>query len=159
MNLTRVKRTTSDDPDFKALVKELDKDLRIINGEVMDVYDQHNIIEAIETVIIIYLDNEPVACGCFKQYAGDTIEIKRMYVKPHARGMGLSKTTLLQLEEWAKELGFTCSLLETGARQTEALGLYNKVGYVQIPKYEPYVDLPDSICFRKYLQAIATPQY
>jgi putative acetyltransferase len=151
MNLTRLKRTTSTDPDFNALVKDLDNDLRIRNGVVMDIYDQYNKIEAIDTVIVMYLDNEPVACGCFKPFATDTIEIKRMYVKPHARGMGFSKTILSQLEEWAKELGFTYSVLETGSKQTEALGLYPKVGYVQIPKYGPYVDLPDSICFRKPL--------
>jgi putative acetyltransferase len=151
MNLTRIKRTTSADPDFNALVKDLDNDLRVRNGVVMDIYDQYNKIEAIDTVIVMYLDNEPVACGCFKPFTADTIEIKRMYVKPHARGMGFSKTILSQLEEWAKELGFTYSVLETGSKQTEALALYPKVGYVQIPKYEPYVDLPDSICFRKPL--------
>jgi putative acetyltransferase len=42
-------------------------------------------------------------------------------------------------------------VLETGSRQTEALGLYKKMSYENIPKYEPYVDLPDSICFKKKL--------
>ena len=151
MNLTRFKRTTSIDPDFKALIEDLDSDLRIRNGLMMDIYDKYNKIEAIETVIIAYLDNEAVACGCFKAFAADTIEIKRMYVQQHARGMGLSKRILSQLEEWSTELGFTYSVLETGSKQTEALSLYPKAGYVQIPKYGPYVDLPDSICFGKSL--------
>ena len=151
MNSAYFKRTTRDDRDFSALVKNLDKDLRIRNGLIMDIYDQYNKIEAIDTVIVAYLDNEAVACGCFKLYAADTIEIKRMYVKPQARGMGLSKEILSKLEEWATELGYTYSVLETGSKQTEALSLYPKAGYKQIPKYGPYVDLPDSICFRKSL--------
>jgi putative acetyltransferase len=151
MNSAYFKRTTSDDPDFSVLIKDLDDDLRIRNGLIMDIYDKYNKIEAIDTVIVAYLDSEPIACGCFKPFAADTIEIKRMYVKPQARGMGFSKKILSQLEEWAAELGFTYSVLETGSKQTEALGLYPKAGYEQIPKYGPYVDLPDSICFRKSL--------
>lgn len=146
-----LKRTNSADHDFRTLVAELDADLRLRNGEIMDIYDQHNIIEQIDTVVIAHLNNEPAACGCFKYYNEQAVEIKRMFVRPHARGRGLSRKVLTELEQWAKELGYTRTVLETGSKQVEALSLYPKAGYQLIPKYGPYVDLPDSICFSKQL--------
>jgi len=147
----QLKHTQSTDPDFKLLVKELDAGLRVTNGDMMDVYDQHNIIESIDTVVIAYLDETPVACGCFKPFDSDAVEIKRMFVRPEARGKGISAMVLQELENWTKSLGYNATVLETGLRQIEAQGLYKKAGYMTIPKYGPYVDLPDSICFRKSL--------
>jgi putative acetyltransferase len=146
-----IKRTQSTDSDFKLLVKELDAGLRITNGQMMDIYDQHNIIDSVDTVVIAYLDETPVACGCFKPFDSNAVEIKRMFVRPVARGKGISAIVLHELENWAKSLSFGYTVLETGSRQVEALGLYKKSGYVPIPKYGPYVDLPDSICLRKQL--------
>lgn len=150
-NAIQLKRTTSADPYFRALVKELDHDLRIRNGDVMDIYDQHNIIEQLDTVVIVYLDDVPVGCGCFKPFDADAVEIKRMFVQQGARGKGISAKVLTELETWARELGFAYTVLETGSKQVEALGLYPKAGYVLTANYGPYTDLPDSICFRKAL--------
>lgn len=146
-----LKRTTSDNADFRLLIKELDADLRQRNGEIMDIYDQHNIIEQIDTVVIAYAGDEPAGCGCFKDYDAETVEVKRMYVRPAYRGNKISAKILTELEAWAREFGYTSTVLETGSRQNEALGLYQKSGYVSIPKYGPYIDLPDSICFQKTL--------
>ena len=151
MNPIHLIRTNSDNTDFRTLVSELDADLRRRNGEMMDIYDQHNIIEKIDTVVIAYLDNKPTGCGCFKLYDTEAVEIKRMFVRPEARGNKISKMILNELEDWARSLGFKHTVLETGAKQVEALGLYPKAGYKPIPKYGPYVDLPDSICFKKAL--------
>lgn len=151
MESLHLKRTTSFDPDFRTLINELDADLRDRNGEVMDIYDQHNIIEQIDTVVIAYLEDKPAGCGCFKSYDTETVEVKRMFVRPQGRGKGLSLKILTELERWALDLGFQYTILETGSKQTEALGLYHKAGYIEIPKYGPYVDLPDSICFHKSL--------
>lgn len=151
MNTVHLKRTTSANPDFRTLVNQLDHDLRIRNGEMMDTYDQFNIIENIDTVVVAYLDEAAVACGCFKPFDNQALEIKRMFVRPTARGKGISIRILHELESWARELGFTYTVLETGSKQVEALHLYPKAGYQTIPKYGPYVDLPDSICFQKEL--------
>jgi putative acetyltransferase len=152
MNTIILKRTNSDDPDFRNLVNQLDADLRDRNGEMMDIYDQHNVIEKIDTVVIAYLNDKPAGCGCFKPFDHEAVEVKRMFVQPTARGNGISKKVLTELETWARQLGFSYTVLETGAKQVEALSLYPKAGYQSIPKYGPYVDLPDSICFRKSLK-------
>jgi putative acetyltransferase len=146
-----LKRTNSDDVDFRVLVAQLDADLRQVNGEMMDIYDQHNVIEKIDTVVIACLNNEPVGCGCFKPYDANAVEIKRMYVQAAHRGKGISKTILAELESWAKELGYKATVLETGTRQVEGIALYTKAGYKPIPKYGPYIHLPDSLCFKKAL--------
>lgn len=144
-------RTNSDHAHFRKLVGELDADLRARNGDMMDIYDQHNIIEHNDTVVIAYLDDEPAGCGCFKLYDAESVEIKRMFVRSAARGYGISKQVLTELENWARELGFSSAVLETGSLQVEALALYNKAGYQSIPQYGVYVGLPDSVCFKKSL--------
>jgi GNAT superfamily N-acetyltransferase len=151
MKTIRLIRTTSDNTDFRNLISQLDTDLRARNGELMDIYDQHNVIEKIDTVIVAYLNNEPAGCGGFKPFDGDTVEVKRMFVRPIARGNGISIKVLNELEAWAHSLGHKYTVLETGAKQVEALSLYPKAGYASIPQYGPYVNLPDSICFRKVL--------
>ena len=67
------------------------------------------------------------------------------------RGKGLSKIILNELEKWAVEDGFLASVLETGALQHEAIGLYQQHGYQEIDNYGEYQHLVDSICFRKEL--------
>jgi GNAT superfamily N-acetyltransferase len=151
MNAIHLTKTNSNDPDFRKLIQELDADLRSRNGELMDIYDQHNVIEKIDTIVIAWLNDEPVGCGCFKPFDGTSVEIKRMFVKPEARGNKISARILKELEDWAQGLGFGYTVLETGSKQVAALGLYQKTGYTLIPNYGPYVDLPDSICFRKVL--------
>jgi len=146
-----LKRTNSADSDFRFLVNQLDAELREMYADLMNTYDQHNVIELIDTVIIGYLNNQPGACGCFKPFDTGAVEIKRMFVAKDARGKGISKLILDGLENWAKELGFNYTVLETGTKNLAAMALYQKSGYVNIPNYGPYVNLPDSICFRKTL--------
>ena len=146
-----LKHTNSTDPDFRFLIRMLDAELRVMYNELMDTYDQHNVIEQIDTVVIAYIDDTPIGCGCFKAFDKEAVEIKRMFVHPAVRRQGISKFILAGLEAWAKESNFTYTILETGTKNVEALKLYQNAGYVTIPKYEPYVNLPDSLCFRKMI--------
>lgn len=144
-------RTASSHADFQLLIHELDVDLRQRNGDIMDIYDQHNKLELLDTAVIIYLNDIPVCCGCFKSYDEEAVEVKRVFVREQARGKGISKLLMQELERWAVELGFRKTVLETGSQQQEALGLYQRLGYKRIPSYPPYTDLPDSVCFEKEL--------
>jgi len=146
-----VQRTNSNDADFRLLTAELDQDLRERNGDVMDLYDEHNVIQHTDNVVLGYIDGEIAGCGCFKEAFNDAAEIKRMYVRKGFRGNGLSSTMLQELEQMAIEQGYTYTILETGNKQVEAQGLYHRAGYSIMPNYGPYADLPDSICFKKRL--------
>jgi len=101
-----IKRTHGADPDFQLLIAELDHELWNELKEDQATYDQYNKVPGIRTALVLYINETPVACGCFKQYGDDTVEIKRMFVKKEFRGRGLSTIILKELEEWAMQAGF-----------------------------------------------------
>jgi GNAT superfamily N-acetyltransferase len=150
----KITKTNSENLDFLVLISDLDKTLWERYPELKSNYWGNNIIEFNPNVVIIYLNNKPVACGCFKKYDDKTIEIKRMFVSPDARGLGLAQQILSELELWAYQLGFSSSVLETLYKQQEAIGLYQKVGYGIVDNYEPYVGLANSVCMKKKLNQI-----
>ena len=145
----KIVKTTSENPDFVNLISALDKSLWERYPELKSDYWGNNILEINPNVVILYLEDKPVACGCFKKYDKNTIEIKRMFVSPDVRGIGLAQTILLELEAWAHDLGYSFSVLETLNKQKEAIALYQKTGYAIVENYEPYVGLENSICMRK----------
>jgi putative acetyltransferase len=146
-----IKRTSNTHRDFLTLTRELDAELRGIYGSLQAVYDQHNVIDPIDTAIVGYRDAKPVACGCFKTIDAECVEIKRLYVKPNFRRQGFSSIILKALEAWAAELGYTGALLETGKGQPEAIGLYRKFGYQLIENYGPYLGMKNSLCMHKHI--------
>ena len=142
-------RTDSDHRDFISLVRLLDADLAKRDGDEHSFYAQFNKIDKIKHAVVLYEDEKPVACGAIKQYAEDTMEVKRMYTLPVCRGKGIATTVLNELEKWAAELGYTKCILETGKRQPEAISLYTKNGYMLIPNYGQYAGVDNSVCFEK----------
>jgi len=145
-------RTTSGNPDFSKMVNALDEDLYKRNGDSQAQYEQYNQIDKIKHAIVIYAEGNPVGCGCFKRFDTETIEVKRMFVKPEMRGKKISAGLLQELENWALEEGYSKAVLETGIRQAEAQGLYTKFGYFRIENYGQYLGMEDSICYRKELK-------
>jgi GNAT superfamily N-acetyltransferase len=132
-------------------VKELDADLKIRDGEDHAFYSQYNKSDNIKYVIVAYGNDTPVGCGAIKEYAPDTMEIKRMYVLPSKRGQGIASIILIELENWASELGYKKCVLETGKKQPEAIRLYTKNGYTLIPNYGQYIGMENSVCYEKEL--------
>lgn len=147
----QIKRTNSNDIDFKYLIKSLDYELSETYGEEQKTYNEFNIVEENDTVVLVYQNVTPVGCGCFRKYTNDTIEIKRMFVQNDFRGNGISKLILKELESWAIEMGYKESILETGIYQKSALGLYSKNGYMRTDNYGQYTGIQTSICMKKNL--------
>ncbi len=144
-------RTNSKNEDFQQLVKELDADLIIRDGEEHSFYDQFNKIANIKYVIVGYDYEKPVGCGAIKAFDQHIMEVKRMYVVSNRRGEGIASTILKELESWAKELNYSKCILETGNKQPEAISLYKKNGYEIIANYGQYENVENSICFEKIL--------
>ena len=144
-------RCSSNSADFIYLTSLLDKDLENRNGKSQAEYTKYNLIDDISTVVVAKNNGTAAACGCFKVYGKDSVEIKRMYVRPELRGRGISKEILSELEKWAKELGYSKSLLETGIKQKEAIGLYETSGYRRTENYGQYIGMKNSVCFIKEL--------
>ncbi|HCA08015.1 GNAT family N-acetyltransferase [Chryseobacterium sp.] len=146
-----ITRTDSSHIDFQNLVKLLDADLAIRNGDEHSFYDQFNKINNIKNCIVIYIDEKPAACGAFKKFSEDTVEIKRMYTHPDFRKRGLATAIVQELESWAKESGYAKAVLESSLEQNEALSVYEKSGYCRIPNYGQYIGIDKSVCYAKIL--------
>ncbi|RMA58060.1 GNAT family N-acetyltransferase [Ulvibacter antarcticus] len=149
--MIKILRTTSEDSDFIQLVKLLDADLAVRDGEDHGFYDQFNKIDTLKHTVVLFENDIAVGCGAFKQIEAETVEIKRMYTLPKMRGKGLATIILNDLEKWAASNGFKKSVLETGKKQPEAIRLYEKNGYVVTPNYPPYQGIENSVCFEKKL--------
>lgn len=151
MDSVFLKRTDSDDPDFTALVRHLDAELAIRDGDEHAFYSQFNKLANIKNVVVAYRDSRAVGCGGIKPLEEGVMEVKRMFVFPELRGQGIASNILSELEHWAAELGAHACCLETGIRQPEAIALYQKNGYERIPNYGQYQNVENSVCFRKSL--------
>jgi putative acetyltransferase len=150
----RIERTTSDDPNFRRLVSELDEYLAEVDGEEHGYYAQFNGIDKIPHVVVAYDGETAVGCGAFKPYSDSTAEIKRMFVMPAHRGKRIGALVLSELESWSRELGYTHTILETGHRQIAAIHLYQNCGYEVIPNYDQYAGIENSICMKKNISAV-----
>ena len=150
--MIRITRTDSENQDFIDLVKDLDAEMAIRDGEDYSFYAQFNKIDTIKYAVVAYENERPVGCGAIKEYAPGTVEIKRMYTSPDSRGKGIAGRILCELEAWADELGYETCILETGKRLPEAVRLYQKNGYNLIPNYGQYAQIEDSVCFEKHLR-------
>jgi putative acetyltransferase len=88
--------------------------------------------------------------GCWLH--GDYAEIKRIYVTPAARGLGLAKLIMQRVEDEAVACGRMIARLETGIHQPESLGLYRRLGYVDCGAFGDYpTDDPNSVFMEKVL--------
>jgi GNAT superfamily N-acetyltransferase len=107
---------------------------------------------------VTYRDGEPVATGAWRR-RGDVealgtrecAEVKRMYVAPAARGLGVARRMLAALEESAAASGAAVMILETGTEQPEAMALYESAGYEAIESFGHYKWSPLNRCYGKRL--------
>jgi len=144
-----LKRTTSDNEDFKKLVVQLDAYLRVLDGDDHAFYAQFNKSSLLKNVLLAYENDIVVGIGAFKEYNSETIEIKRMFTLPEYRGKGIAKTILSELENWAKEEKYSIAILETGCLQKDAIHLYKKMGYKITENFGQYIGVANSICMKK----------
>lgn len=90
--------------------------------------------------VVARLHGRPVGCAGLKLPPGAPAEIKRMWVAPDARGLGLGRRFLAELEERAARLGCDVLRLDTNKTLSAAIGLYHSAGYQEVPAFneEPY---------------------
>lgn len=98
----------------------------------------------------VLVDGVVKACGGFWAHQ-DYVEIKRVFVDPSARGLGISRKLMVVLEDEARTKGFKIARLETGISQPEAFGLYRAIGYVDCGPFGDYKLDPFSVFMEKML--------
>jgi GNAT superfamily N-acetyltransferase len=96
------------------------------------------------TFLVAEVDGVPAACGAWRVHEDGIVEIKRLYVEPGFRRRGLAQLVMQALEESAARAGHRAVLLNTGLRQPEALALYARLGYRDVPGYGIYAESPDA---------------
>lgn len=92
-------------------------------------------------------EGEPVGCAALRRLEGDVFELKRMYVRPAARGRRIADALLAAAERLAVERGARRIILQTGTEQPEAMTVYRRNGYEPIAPFGEYADSPRSRCF------------
>jgi len=85
--------------------------------------------------LLATLHTEPVGCGALKFHDDASVEIKRMWVSPAARGLGLGRRILAELEQQAVAGRARVLRLETNRALTEAIGMYRAAGYREVEAF------------------------
>ena len=143
---------TPDQPEVHALIAELDTYL-------LDLYPPESVYALdVQTLLqpnirfAVARDADGAAVGCGAIVLGEEYgEIKRMYVRPAARGAGLARQLMGLLEQTARHAGCPQLVLETGPDNPEALALYTRHGFERCGPYGGYPDDPLSVFMQKQL--------
>ena len=147
-----ISRERPDSDDAQILITELDAYLIPLSPkESRHGYPVDKLLKEDVAFFIIRKDGIPVGCGGVKLFGTDYGEIKRMYVRPQFRGLGLAKLMLDHLAEFARANGVALLRLETGIAQLEANGLYERAGFQLIEPFGEYKPDPLSRFYEKQI--------
>jgi putative acetyltransferase len=138
--------------DAEALIRELDESQTALYPAESNHLDSVDELRKPNVRFVgAYEDGVLLGCGAVKIMDGGYGEIKRMYVPPKARGRGIAKRILADLEEFLRQAGVALARLETGIHQLEAVGLYEGLGYARVEPFGAYEPDPVSIFMEKEL--------
>lgn len=142
-----------DNPEVRALIEALDAyQSALYPAESNHFVPIEELCRPEVTFFVARLGELTVGCGALLN-RGDYGEIKRMYVDPSARGLGIGRKLLLAVEQAARDQRIALLRLETGVSQPEALALYEKAGYAVRGPFGEYAEDPLSVFREKDLSA------
>jgi DNA-binding MarR family transcriptional regulator/GNAT superfamily N-acetyltransferase len=102
--------------------------------------EPHEVRPPAGAFLVAYVGDEPIGCGAIKHHPGEPSDIKRMWVAESARGLGIGRRLLADLERLAREHGDDAVRLETNKALVEAIAMYESSGYRRVPAFndEPF---------------------
>jgi putative acetyltransferase len=140
-------------PEGQALIAELNHELIRTYPEEEDTshfrLDPAEVAEGNGAFLVAFRGAAAVGCGAVRRIDPLTAELKRMYVAPGARGLGVGRALLVALEAETRRLGLKRLVLETAIRQASAIALYESHGFTPIPPFGAYLGSPLSLCMAK----------
>lgn len=149
MNIV-ITKERPDTPDAIQLIEGLESDLApFYPSESRHGYSVEKLIKQGVAFFVTRKDGVPAGCGGVQFFDNEYGELKRMYVRPEFRGMGLAKLMLEHLSGHAKENGVNVLRLETGIHQKDAIALYRKWGFKETAHFGDYKEDPLSLFFEK----------
>jgi ribosomal protein S18 acetylase RimI-like enzyme len=141
-----------DSVDARTLIAELEAYLTpLYPAESRHGFSVEKLLRENVAFFIIRQDGLAAGCGGIKLFGLEYGEIKRMYVRPQFRGLGLAKSMLKHLAAYAQERDVRLLRLETGIHQHEAIGLYERIGFRLIPAFGEYHEDPLSKFYEKQI--------
>jgi GNAT superfamily N-acetyltransferase len=141
-----------DDPDVIRLVAEVQLEYVVrYGGQDEAAVDLGEFVPPLGRFFVGLLDGVASVTGGWRRIADGAVEIKRMYVVPAARGRGLARLMLAELETSAADAGADRVVLNTGDQQPEAIALYESSGYHHIEGFGHYACMPGALFYGKPL--------
>jgi putative acetyltransferase len=139
-------------PASVRLVAELDEHLNSLYPAESNYLMDLNALAAPDVAFFTaHVNDDVVGCGAIKRYS-DYAEVKRIYVAPRARGLGIARKLLTTLEDAARDAGLTLMRLETGHYQPDAIALFEKAGFHRRGSFGDYrADDPYSVFMERQL--------
>ena len=149
---TAIVQERPDTADALQLIAELESILvPLYPQESRHGYSVDKLLREEVAFFVMRHDGLPAGCGGIQLFGHEYGEVKRMYVRPQFRGLGLGRLMLEQLAEYGRQRGVAVLRLETGIHQAAAIRLYEQFGFQRIPPFGPYREDPLSLCFEKRL--------
>ena len=147
---TMIVQERPDTADALLLIDELESYLTpLYPAESRHGFNVEKLLREGVAFFVLRHEGKPAGCGGIKLFGTDYSEIKRMYIRQQFRGLKLSRLMLNHLADYALQHGVTTLRLETGIYQTEAIGLYERWGFEQIPPFGDYKEDPLSLFYEK----------
>ena len=148
--MLEIKEVSAACGDAQILLRELsDALLHITGASGEQSFSQDDLDDPRAVFVIARLDDAACGCGALRPYSADTAEIKRVYARPNAKGVGTA--IVKALEAKAKTLGYTRLILETRNVNAKAVAFYRKLGYTVCPNYGKYAGRDEAVCMEKPL--------
>lgn len=141
-----------DSADARALIAELEGELTLFYpSESRHGYSVEKLLAQGVAFFLVRVDGAPAGCGGVQLFGSDYAEVKRMYVRPQFRGLGLARQMLDHLAGYARAHGVRLLRLETGVHQKDAIRLYEGMGFQRIPPFGEYRQDPLSHFYEKQI--------
>lgn len=137
-------------PDFASLTSALDEELEARYPGLTA--DGPPPARDLLVAVVAYRGDSPIGCGALRELEPGVAEIKRVFVVRDARRYGAARQILAALEARARELAYSAVRLGSGARQPEALALYESSGYRRVPLFGEYEGAESCVCYEKALE-------
>ncbi|NEK86442.1 GNAT family N-acetyltransferase [Blastococcus saxobsidens] len=153
-SVARLRPVPYDDPLAQALVEAVQQEyVARYGGRDAAPVDPAEFLPPAGLFLVAEVGGVPAGCGAWRVYPPGGVEIKRVYVAPAFRRLGLAQTVMAELESSAVRAGHRSVVLNTGDKQPEAVALYGELGYLPVEGYGVYACSTDAVFLGKALAA------
>lgn len=155
MSSISIQQESPDQPDVRALIAELDQYLEALYpADSNHLLGIEQLLQTDVRFIVARQQGAALGCAALRIDAEGYGEVKRLFVRPAARGLNLGSSIVAELERMARNESLQCLRLETGIHQPEALATFRKLGFSEREPFGAYRADPLSVFMEKQLARV-----